>query len=115
MKLTKGICKLIGDLEYMIGSECYNPSSYDGWNDVEGCDFRYPVNVPNGDGEYQKVKRNINESSLIDSKDINKDTIPYIKYKFGANELYIGRGLINVLNYLEQKYDIDFNALEKKK
>lgn len=42
-------------------------------------------------------------------------SIPYIKYKFGANELYIGKGLISVLNYLEQKYDIDFNALAKKK
>ena len=112
MKLNKQLCKVIADMEYLIGSECYNPNSYDGWNDVEGCDFRYPINVPNERGDYTKVKLNINSSSLIDEKDISSATIPYIKYKFGSNELYIGKGLISVLNYLEDRYDLDFNELE---
>jgi len=36
-----------------------------------------------------------------------------MKYKFGVNELFIGMGLINVLEYLEDRYDLDFNELEK--
>ena len=34
MKLTKKMFKVMADLEYLIGSECYNPDSYDGWNDM---------------------------------------------------------------------------------
>ena len=113
MKLNNKMCKVIADLEYEIGSQCYNPNSYDGWNEVEGCDFRYPINIPNQDGDYTKIRLNINESSLIDRKNINSKTIPFIKYKFGSNELYIGQGIINVLEYLENRYGIDFNELEK--
>ena len=36
-----------------------------------------------------------------------------IKYKFGSNHLYIGLGLIKVLEYLEERYSLDFNELEK--
>ena len=52
MKLNRSMCELIAELEYIIGSECYNPNSYDGWNDVEGRSFRYPINVPDSEGEY---------------------------------------------------------------
>lgn len=52
MKLNKEMCSLIADLEQLIGSECYNPNSYDGWNDVEGCEFRYPVNIRNQAGDF---------------------------------------------------------------
>ena len=55
MKLNNDLCELIAELEYIVGSECYNPNSYDGWNDVEGCSFRYPINVPNSEGEYRKM------------------------------------------------------------
>jgi len=107
------MCKVIADIEYLIGSECYNPNSYDGWNDIEGCDFRYPVNVPNREGEYKKIRSNINDSILLDSKEITAKTIPFIKYRFGSNELFIGKAIINVLNYLEKRYGLDFNDLEK--
>ena len=107
------MCKLVADLEYLIGSECYNPNSYDGWNDIEGCDYRYPISVPDANGEYTKIKRNINSSSLINTEDINDKTIPFIKYKFGSNELYIGRGLFKVLEYLEKRYSIDFIKMER--
>ena len=113
MKLDKKMCALIADLEFIIGSECYNPNSYDGWNDIEGCDFRYPVNVPNGEGNYTKIKMNINHSSLIDEKDITPNAIAYMKYKFGSNELFIGQGIIKLLKNLEKRYNIDFNELEK--
>lgn len=112
MKLDKKLCKVIADLEYIIGSECYNPNSYDGWNDIEGCDFRYPINVPNSKGDFTKLRSSINSSYVIDEKDITPEAIKYMKYKFGSNELLIGRGLINTLEYLEKRYNIDFNELE---
>ena len=113
MKLTKKMCNVIADIEYLIGNECYNPKSYDGWNDIEGCSFRYPVNVPNENGEFTKVHRvNIKSSYMLDSKDISPKTLPFMKYKFGSNELLIGKGIINALEYLENRYGIDFNELE---
>ena len=112
MKLNKKICKIIAEIEYLIGSECYNPNSYDGWNDIEGCSFRYPINIPDGNGEYTKIKDNISNSIFVNPKDINAKTIPFIKYKFGSNELYIGTGIIKTLEYLEKRYNLDFNELE---
>lgn len=113
MNLDSNMIKLIAELEYLIGSECYNPNSYDGWNDIEGCDFRYPVNIPVGDGKYVKTRENINKSPLLDEKDITSSSIEYMKYKFGANELFIGRGIIQILEFLESRYGISFNELEK--
>lgn len=40
MKLDKNTAKLICELEYLIGDECYNPNSYDGWTGDEGCSYR---------------------------------------------------------------------------
>lgn len=113
MKINDDLAKVICDLEYEIGSECYNPNSYDGWNDIEGCDFRYPINYPDKDGEYTKIRSNIRSSYFVDDKDITADRVEYIKYRFGSNELFIGKGLINVLTYLEDRYGIDFVELEK--
>lgn len=112
MKLTKEMCKIVADMEYLIGSECYNPNSYDGWNDIEGCSFRYPVNVPDKNGKYVKVKSHINTSCLLSPEVIVPETISFLKYKFGSNELYVGQGILNILNYLEERYDLDFNSLE---
>ena len=113
MKTNKGVCSVIADLEQLIGSECYNPNSYDGWNEVEGCDFRYPVNIKNQDGEFVRIKTNINSTALLNKKDITPESIKYMKYRFGSNELFIGLGIIHVLEYLEKRYDLDFNELEK--
>lgn len=38
-----------------------------------------------------------------------------MKYKFGSNELYIGQGLMNVLEYLEDRYGLDFEKLENER
>lgn len=114
MKLTKKMCRVIADIEYLIGSECYNPNSYDGWNDIEGCSFRYPINVPNENGKYTKIRTKITESYLLKQADITPKSVTYMNYKFGSNELYIGIGIISTLEYLEERYSIDFNELEKK-
>lgn len=113
MELTKEMCKVIADLEFLIGSECYNPNSYDGWNDIEGCDFRYPISFPDKKGEYKKIRMNINRSIMVDDEDITKSSVTYMKYKFGTNELFVGKGIISILKYLENRYGIDFNELEQ--
>ena len=117
MMVNKEVCKLIAELEYLIGSECYNPNSYDGWNDVEGCSFRYPINVPDDSGNYSKYRGKITNYDYFESDDINEilNSVQYMKYKFGSNELYIGKGIINVLSYLEERYNLNFIELEDKK
>lgn len=107
MKLNKETTQLICDLEKIIGNECYNPNSYDGWTEMEGCDFRYPVTYDNNEGREVKTKYTI--------KDLDKRKIGSIHYKFGSNHLYIGNAILKVLNHLEEKYGIDFNQLSKLK
>ena len=42
MKLTKKTIQLICDLERLIGDECYNPNSYDGWTIIKHSSVLYP-------------------------------------------------------------------------
>ena len=107
MKLTKKTIQLICDLERLIGDECYNPNSYDGWILEEGKDYRYPITYTNSEGKEQKTRYTV--------KDIDKKSVNTMHYKFGSNNLFIGIGLQNVLEYLENKYDLDFDELTKKK
>ena len=79
MKLTKKTIQLICELERIIGDECYNPNSFDGWTLEEGCAFRYPVSYENKDGKDCKTRYIIN--------DMDKDHINSIRYKFGSNNL----------------------------
>lgn len=78
MILDNKMCKVIAEMEYLVGSQCYNPHSYDGWNDVEGCDYRYPINVPNQKGEYTKIRGSLNGSYLISEDSLTPETIPFI-------------------------------------
>lgn len=114
MKLSKNMCSLIAELEYLIGSECYNPNSYDGWQDIDGCNFRYPILVPDNNGNYSKIRTHMN---LVfgEGWDLNENNIPYIKYKFGSNELFIGQGIIKVLEYIQNRYHINFSEMEENK
>lgn len=111
MKMNKNITSVVADLEYIIGSQCYNPNSYNGWTGEEGCAFRYPVYTatvnPNGAYEAYKYRGKIDDLSV--------DEIATIKYKFGSNHLYIGEGITKMLNYLENRYGISFEELEKTK
>lgn len=38
-----------------------------------------------------------------------------MKYAFGLNHLYVGKGIIKMLECLEEVYNIDFNKLEQKR
>ena len=113
MELNKRTTKLICNLEYCIGSECYNPNSYDGWTGEEGCEFRYPVyiRVKKTDKELSRTKSNIVDRF----PDVTPSAIDTMKYKFGSNHLFIGLGIKNLLEELEQRYDLDFDELEKKR
>lgn len=106
MKETKEIAELVSRLEYLIGNECYNPNSHNGWTNEDGCSFRYPVTYENAAGEEERTR-----SSICG---LRKDRIGTVKYKFGSNQLYIGNGILAVLEYLEQNYHLDFNELTRK-
>ena len=115
MKLTKEMCNLIAELEFQIGKECYNPKSYDGWKNIEGRNFRYPINVPNENGGITKIRGGKITRSyyMAMSGNLTPNAIQFMRYKFGSNELYVGQGLINVLEYLENRYGLNFEELEK--
>ena len=107
MKLTKATTKLICELERIIGSQCYNPNSLNGYTLEEGLEFRYPVWYENKEGDDTKTSYKI--------RDIDKSKIGTIRYKFGSNHLYIGEAIVNALEYLERQYGLDFNELTKLK
>ena len=113
MKLDKKMAKLICELEYCIGSECYNPNSYNGWTGDEGCEFRYPVHirVKKDDEELTKTKGNVGERFPT----IRADAIRTMQYKFGSNQMFIGLGIKALLEELEKRYNLDFNELEKQR
>lgn len=108
MKLTKKTIKLICELEEIIGDECYNPNSYDGWTLEEGCAFRYPVTFDDKDGNEYKCKYDLKAY-------INKENMHTMRYKFGSNNLFIGSAIVKVLQHLEDEYNLDFDELTKSK
>lgn len=107
MKHTKATTELICKIENIIASECYNYRSTDGRTGQIGKWFRYPVHYTDKDGIECKTSWTIGD---MDKKDI--DTM---FYHFGSNQLFIGNAIVNVLEYLEKTYNIDFNELTKKK
>lgn len=106
--VNENIARLIFEMEYIIGSECYNPNSYDGYTGEEGCSFRYPVLI--FDEESHGLARY--KCKIYDGKAKYIDTM---KYVFGSNHLFIGNGLLNVLSMLERRYGLDFNKLEEQR
>ena len=107
MKLTKATTELICELERIIGSQCYNPNSLNGYTLEEGLEFWYPVWYENKEGDDTKTSYKI--------RYIDKSKIGTIRYKFGSNHLYIGEAIVNALEYLERQYGLDFNELTKLK
>ena len=104
MKNTQNIATLIAQLEYEVGGECYNTNSYDGYTGIEGLGYRYPVKV------YQDENMRTYRGSI---KSISPSEIHTMKYVFGSNHLFIGKGIYNILNELEKRYGLDFNKMEE--
>lgn len=113
MEIDENIARLIADLEFQIGNECYNPNSYNGRTFEEGCNFRYPVNIEiklkDGKIWQRKIQSRISDWYST----LSEEEIRSLTYKFGSNQLHVGLGIINVLNRLERRYGLDFNELEK--
>lgn len=105
MKINNSVVKLISELEYLIGHQCFNPNSYDYYTGDEGRLFRYPVWYTNRDNTEVKTKDRISDA---DEKSVNT-----MYYKFGSNHLYIGDALVKVLQHLEKRCGIDINELLK--
>ena len=111
MKLDSQTANLICDLEYLIGRKCFNPKSYNSWTNVEGLLYRYPVTfqrIKNGDN----IKADVKVQYAV-AEDVTPEMVESLRYKMGVNELYIGKGLIDILNEIERRYGLDFNNLEK--
>lgn len=107
MKLTKKTAELVCDLEYLIGTRCYQ--TYNAYLDEEERNYRYPVWAEVNGQEYEKFYENLKEAfTTIKAKDVKS-----LRYKFGNNELDIGMGIIDILDFLEERYNIDFAELEK--
>ncbi len=63
MKLTKATTDLICELEKIIGNQCYNPNSLNGYTWEEGLEFRYPVWYENKEGYDTKTSGRIKIST----------------------------------------------------
>lgn len=109
MKKNIKMANLIFEMEYLVGRECYNPNSYDGYTGGEGCSFRYPVYILEKEGD-QDLSKHWGTISGVAYKNITT-----MKYKFGSNHLFIGNSLIAILEMLEDRYGIDFDELEKQR
>ena len=112
MTITDDIAKLVAELEYLVGSETYNPKSYNGWTKSYGCGYRYPVNYCRNEEDFENRKLTPISCKIVD---LDYKYINTIKYMYGSNHLYIGNAIVNILNYLEEYYKISFDELEAQK
>lgn len=113
MKITPEIIDLICQLEFLVGKETVNKKSCgsykyplttkvyrlwdvvldkDGWSH----DFTFPIEYSNGDFDFGS----------------DEEFIQTMRYVFGVNRLHIGKALVSVLSYLEDRYSLDFAELE---
>lgn len=115
MKLTQKLTDLICEIEYLIGDQCYNPNSYDGYTGDEGCSFRYPVYTytDKSTDELVKIRGHVNKDFLGTYLGVvTPELVRSMRYKFGSNHLYIGEAIYSVLGMLEKRYGICFEELE---
>lgn len=107
------------EIEYEIGSECYNGNIQNygpgGEWEGEGRDFRYPVTFINSKGEKEKYKGTF-PYTLTSKGDygycqLGSKRYNSAYYAFGANQLYILRGVKHALEHIEKKFGIDFDKL----
>lgn len=124
-KRSLAFFRLLHDLEYTIGSECYNGNIQNfgpgGVWEGEGRDFRYPVTFTNKKGVKEKYRGMLpyTESSSGEMAlcVLGEERYQSAYYAFGANNLHILRALSLCLEKIEEKFSINFDELleEEKK
>jgi hypothetical protein len=94
--------------EWLIGCNCYNGNiqNYRGRGELEsiGRTFRYPVTFYN-DGVPKKesyIPKGTGSLALLSGS-----------YRFGANELRIFKGILALLEFIENRYQLDSTELER--
>jgi hypothetical protein len=93
--------KLLTKLERIVGGNCFNGNiqNYYMWEwENEGRWFRYPITFVDKNGK--KRKERYPEDSMASAK------MQTGYYAFGANQLHIMRGLVEVIDYLEAHHDL---------
>lgn len=98
---------MIRDLEYIIASKCRNKQYIDKHTGNAGKQYRYPV-------KYKKNgKTYVCRGKTIINEDTAEQEIESMRYEFGSNCLFIGDAIAEILDYLEDRYELDFYALER--
>lgn len=98
---------MISDLEYIISKECSNTQYFNKKVGNAGKQYRYPVKFnQNGKNYICRGKVNINEPTA-------EQEIKSMRYEFGSNHLYIGKAIASILEYMEDRYELDFYRLEE--
>ena len=116
MELNQQLTNLICEIEYIIGKQCYNPNSYDGYTGNEGCSFRYPVSVYTDESKDKlvKIRNQVNSDKWNFYGTVTPELVRAMRYKFGSNNLYIGEAIYRVLEMMQTRYGLNFNEMEEK-
>ena len=110
MKLTNEMLEVLLSAEECIGDSCYNPHSYDGYHDISGASYRFPVTFRVGEGEDARLQK---EKYFLEDY-VDAENFESMHYRLGANHIYVGKGILRIMDLLEKRYGLDFNALETK-
>jgi transposase len=106
MNIDKNTLELIYTLEYIIGSQCKNTKAI---KSKKGDFFRFPLSHR----QNKKCKTFIKEREELEG--ISESQLRDARYVFGSNQLYIGEGIIKVLEELENRYGLNYVELEKER
>lgn len=105
MAISQYRIELIEELEYIASKNCHNRFTQNS-DGTDGRTYRYPVHMDNPNDHYAEyIYRGILNGS-------NQRSLGTLHYEFGANDFYIGDALNQILDYLESRYDIDFDNME---
>lgn len=110
---------LLHEIEFEIGSECYNGNIQNfgpgGQWQGEGRDFRYPVTFINSEGRKEKYNGKYPRTKTADGDIaycvLGENRYSSAFYAFGANQLYILRGIKHALELIEKRFNLDFDKL----
>lgn len=101
MEISQAKAEIISELEEIVAGWTYNRHSNCGKGDF----YRYPFIAYD---PYFKCTCKHDSKFIV----VTPEAVEDMHYDFGANKLYIGDALAEVLEYLENRYHLDFTELE---